>query len=134
MDRLTQLQDAIDKLALLFFSSLDHLTRNAPLLPLNNDIPIVTTEHGMPQEHLKNAAQELALDISRHAKDLEMLVDNLPGIDQTPEDQLRDLEDLAHQNAVANQEYDEAVAEAKALLKEITLALRGIALDQSQPA
>ncbi|KAF9162711.1 Mediator of RNA polymerase II transcription subunit 21 [Actinomortierella ambigua] len=124
MDRLTQLQDAIDKLALLFFSSLDHLTRNAPLLPLNNDVPIVTTD----------AAQELALDISRHAKDLEMLVDNLPGIDQTPEDQLRDLEDLAHQNALANQEYDEAVAEAKALLQEITFALRGIALDQSQPA
>ncbi|KAG0232654.1 RNA polymerase II mediator complex subunit [Actinomortierella wolfii] len=124
MDRLTQLQDAIDKLALLFFSSVDHLTRNAPLLPLNNDIPIVTTD----------TAQELAQDISRHAKALEMLIDNLPGIGQTPEDQLRDLEELAQQNAIANQEYDEAVSEAKALLQEITFALRNIALDQSQPA
>lgn len=43
MDRLTQLQDAIDKLALLFVSSLDHLTKRAPLVPLNPVVPVVTT-------------------------------------------------------------------------------------------
>ena len=46
MDRLTQLQDAIDKLALLFVSSLDHLTKNAPLVPLNPNIPVVNTGLG----------------------------------------------------------------------------------------
>jgi hypothetical protein len=43
MDRLTQLQDAIDKLALLFVSSLDHLSKNAPLVALNPEVPVVTT-------------------------------------------------------------------------------------------
>jgi len=43
MDRLTQLQDAVDKLALLFVSSLDHLSKNAPLVALNPDVPVVTT-------------------------------------------------------------------------------------------
>ncbi|ORZ24779.1 hypothetical protein BCR41DRAFT_233519 [Lobosporangium transversale] len=53
MDRLTQLQDAIDKLALLFVSSLDHLTKNAPLVPLNSEVPVVTV-HGMPHEQLQS--------------------------------------------------------------------------------
>lgn len=43
MDRLTQLQDAIDKMALLFVSSLDHLTKNAPLVPLHPNVPVVST-------------------------------------------------------------------------------------------
>ncbi|KAI1318647.1 Mediator of RNA polymerase II transcription subunit 21 [Mortierella claussenii] len=121
MDRLTQLQDAIDKLALLFVSSLDHLTKNAPLVSLNQNVPVVT-----------DSAQELALDISRQAKELETLIDNLPGISQTPEDQTKDLEHLAQQNAEATLEYEGAVLEAKELLQEITLALRGIAEDQSR--
>ncbi|KAG0021335.1 Mediator of RNA polymerase II transcription subunit 21 [Entomortierella chlamydospora] len=121
MDRLTQLQDAIDKLALLFVSSLDHLTKNAPLVPLNQNIPVVNTD----------SAQELALDISRQAKELETLIDNLPGISQTPEDQTRDLELLGQQNAQATEDYEAAVSEAKILLQEVTLALRDIAEDQS---
>ncbi|KAG0099548.1 hypothetical protein BGZ93_007184 [Podila epicladia] len=122
MDRLTQLQDAIDKLALLFVSSLDHLTKRAPLVPLNPDVPVVTT----------GQAQELALDISRQAKELETLIEHLPGISQSPEEQTRDLEALARQNELATEEYEAAVAEAKELLQEVTLALRGIALDQSR--
>ncbi|KAK3829133.1 MAG: hypothetical protein J3Q66DRAFT_324431 [Benniella sp.] len=130
MDRLTQLQDAIDKLALLFVSSLDHLTKNASLVPLNPNVPIVTV-HGLPQDQLQNSAQELALDISRQAKELETLIDNLPGISQTPEDQTLDLELLAQQNAKATEEYESAVSEARELLQEITVALRDIAEDQS---
>ncbi|KAF9328614.1 hypothetical protein BG006_008217 [Podila minutissima] len=122
MDRLTQLQDAIDKLALLFVSSLDHLTKHAPLVPLNPDVPVVTT----------GQAQELALDISRQAKELETLIEHLPGISQSPEESTRDLEALARQNELATEDYEAAVAEAKELLQEVTLALRGIALDQSR--
>ncbi|KAG0222645.1 Mediator of RNA polymerase II transcription subunit 21 [Mortierella sp. GBA43] len=121
MDRLTQLQDAIDKLALLFVSSLDHLTKNAPLVSLNPSVPVVNTD----------SAQELALDISRQAKELETLIDNLPGLSQTPEDQTHDLELLAQQNSEATEEYEAAVLEARQLLQEITLALRDIAEDQS---
>ncbi|KAF9433975.1 Mediator of RNA polymerase II transcription subunit 21 [Entomortierella beljakovae] len=131
MDRLTQLQDAIDKLALLFVSSLDHLTKNAPLVPLNQNVPIVNTVHGIPHEQLQNSAQELALDISRQAKELETLIENLPGLSQSPEDQTRDLELLGQQNAQATEEYEAAVLEAKELLQEVTLALRDIAQDQS---
>ncbi|GJJ72217.1 mediator of RNA polymerase II transcription subunit 21 [Entomortierella parvispora] len=131
MDRLTQLQDAIDKLALLFVSSLDHLSKNAPLVALNPDVPVVTTEHGMPKEILQASAQELALDISRQAKELETLIENLPPITQTPEEQTLDLELLAQENDRATEEYEAAVLEAKKLLQEVTQALREIAMDQS---
>lgn len=77
-------------------------------------------------------AQELALDISRQAKELETLIEHLPGISQSPEESTRDLEALARQNELATEEYEAAVAEAKELLQEVTLALRGIALDQSR--
>ncbi|KAI7830585.1 hypothetical protein BC939DRAFT_438397 [Gamsiella multidivaricata] len=79
-----------------------------------------------------DSAQELALDISRQAKELETLIDNLPGITQSLEDQTCDLEALARQNAQATEEYEAAVLEARELLQEITLALRGIAEDQSR--
>ncbi|KAK3815905.1 MAG: hypothetical protein JOS17DRAFT_759250 [Linnemannia elongata] len=131
MDRLTQLQDAIDKMALLFVSSLDHLTKNAPLVPLHPNVPVVSTDHGMPHDQLQNSAQELALDISRQAKELEALIDNLPGISQTPEAQIHDLENLAQQNADATVEYELAVKEAQELLQDVTFALRRIAEDQS---
>ncbi|KAF9117778.1 RNA polymerase II mediator complex subunit [Mortierella sp. 14UC] len=131
MDRLTQLQDAIDKMALLFVSSLDHLTKNAPLVPLHLNVPVVSNDHGMPVDQLQNSAQELALDISRQAKELEALIDNLPGISQTPEAQIHELEVLAQENADATLEYEAAVKEAKELLQEVTLALRRIAEDQS---
>ncbi|KAF9578874.1 RNA polymerase II mediator complex subunit, partial [Lunasporangiospora selenospora] len=131
MDRLTQLQDAIDKLALLFVSSIDHLSKHAPLVPSNPNIPVVTSDHGLPQDQLQGSAQELALDISRQAKELETLINNLPGIAQTPEDQNQDLELLAQQNEEARVEYEDAVAEANRLLQEITFVLRFIAEDQS---
>ncbi|KAG0271235.1 RNA polymerase II mediator complex subunit [Linnemannia exigua] len=131
MDRLTQLQDAIDKMALLFVSSLDHLTKNAPLVPLHPNVPVVSNDHGIPVDQLQNSAQELALDISRQAKELEALIDNLPGISQTPEAQIHELEVLAQENADATLDYEAAVKEAKELLQEVTLALRRIAEDQS---
>ena len=82
-------------------------------------------------KHVLDSAQELALDISRQAKELEALIDNLPGIFQTPEAQIHDLENLAQQNADATVEYELAVKEAKELLQEVTFALRRIAEDQS---
>lgn len=56
MDRLTQLQDAIDKMALLFVSSLDHLTKNAPLVPLHPNVPVVSTGtiHLLPPSFLSS--------------------------------------------------------------------------------
>ncbi|KAF9969174.1 hypothetical protein BGZ65_012193, partial [Modicella reniformis] len=78
------------------------------------------------------SAQELALDITRQAKELETLIDNLPGLAQTPEDQTHDLELLAQQNAQATEDYEAAVLEARKLLQEITFALREIAVDQSR--
>ena len=56
MDRLTQLQDAIDKLALLFVSSLDHLSKNAPLVALNPEVPVVTTGNKHRTAKDKNAS------------------------------------------------------------------------------
>ncbi|KAI8355727.1 hypothetical protein B0O80DRAFT_506574 [Mortierella sp. GBAus27b] len=131
MDRLTQLQDAIDKLALLFVSSLDHLTKNAPLVSLNPSVPVMLNLIYSCPLYWVDSAQELALDISRQAKELETLIDNLPGLSQTPEDQTHDLELLAQQNSEATEEYEAAVLEARQLLQEITLALRDIAEDQS---
>jgi mediator of RNA polymerase II transcription subunit 21 len=78
------------------------------------------------------STQELALDISRQAKELETLIDNLPSISENPEYQTHDLELLAQQNAKATEEYEAAVLEARQLLQEITLALRDIADDHSR--
>jgi len=71
------------------------------------------------------------LDISRQAKELETLIENLPPITQAPEEQTQNLELLAQENDRATEDYEAAVLEAKKLLQEVTQALREIAMDQS---
>lgn len=71
------------------------------------------------------------MDISRQAKELETLIENLPPITQAPEEQTQNLELLAQENDRATEDYEAAVLEAKKLLQEVTQALREIAMDQS---
>nr|CAG8575328.1 2655_t:CDS:2 [Entrophospora candida] len=62
MDRLTQLQDAIDQLAQLFHTSIVHLNQ-----PQNHDTP-----------KLKEDRELIVQDLCKKAKEIDTLIENLP--------------------------------------------------------
>ncbi|ORX95864.1 hypothetical protein K493DRAFT_337171 [Basidiobolus meristosporus CBS 931.73] len=133
MDRLTQLQDSIDQLALMFVSSVDYLQGKSAMVTSNPEFPVTkANERADPPDVFKKSTRELAADICKHAKQIDTLVEALPGIKHTEADQIRLLETLDQENAVVCAQYEEQLVRAKTLLKEVTDTLRVITDDQSQ--
>lgn len=54
---------------------------------------------------------ELVSDLVKKAKEIDSLIEVLPGIQQTEEEQIAILKALEEENKLANQEYEEAVKE-----------------------
>jgi len=124
MDRITQLQDGIDQLLVIMSSSIHYLVNKTALRQVSPDIPIDRQREKADPEPVFEANQkELVNDLIRKAKQVEFLIDSLPGPD--PEEvQVRRFEELEMAMQRANDEYREAVERAKRLHKEVTEALR----------
>ncbi|KAK9708839.1 hypothetical protein K7432_009390 [Basidiobolus ranarum] len=133
MDRLTQLQDSIDQLALMFVSSVDYLQGKSAMVTSNPEFPVTkSNERADPPNLFRKSTKELATDICKHAKQIDTLVEALPGIKHSEADQLRILEELDQDNAVVCKKYEEQLARSKSLLNEVTETLRIITDDQSR--
>ncbi|CAG8502836.1 2018_t:CDS:2 [Scutellospora calospora] len=91
MDILTQLQDSIDSIARMFFIVVHHLNMQDP----NKDVQ---------QEHVQ--------DICKKAKQIELLIDALPGINHSEAEQIEILKSLDEELKEANEEYKKAVQNA----------------------
>ncbi|OAV90247.1 hypothetical protein PTTG_04651 [Puccinia triticina 1-1 BBBD Race 1] len=82
MDRITQLQDGIDNLVTIMYSTLSFLSRKADFKQLNPDIPItqaIGPEGTQPTpESLTQNCEELVQDFLRKAKQIEYLISILP--------------------------------------------------------
>ncbi|KAL1915825.1 uncharacterized protein VTP21DRAFT_6213 [Calcarisporiella thermophila] len=134
MDRLTQLQNSIDQLARQFIASISYLHDKSSLVQLNPSIPVDSSAgtNPDPSEVFNQNTRELATDICKKAKEIDALIEALPGIDRTEADQIKMLEEVEAQNVEANREHRKAVERAESLLNQVTTALRAIADDQSK--
>ncbi|CAO3627264.1 unnamed protein product [Mucor hiemalis] len=128
MDRLTQLQDAIDSMAEMFTNSIYYVHEKFQMAPLNPDIPVQQpkTQADAPEVFQENM-RELASDLVKKAKEIDTLIEVLPGINQTEEEQIEKLKSLEEENRLANEEYEEAVREMELVKKQINQSLRAIA-------
>ncbi|CAJ0763613.1 5219_t:CDS:2 [Entrophospora sp. SA101] len=115
MDRLTQLQDAIDQLAQLFHTSIVHLNQ-----PQNHDAP-----------KLKEDRELIVQDLCKKAKEIDTLIENLPGIKYSEKEQTDIIKSLEEELQEANREYLKMVQNAGSLLKKINDTINIIAKDQS---
>ncbi|EXX59470.1 Srb7p [Rhizophagus irregularis DAOM 197198w] len=97
MDRLTQLQDAIDEMARMFANSVEFLNR---------------VQVGQDQIKLKENQQEIVQDVVKKAKQIEILIDNLPGLRNTEQEQFDMIKELNKEMQEANLEYIKAVEDA----------------------
>ncbi|KAI8928877.1 hypothetical protein BC831DRAFT_446234 [Entophlyctis helioformis] len=140
MDRLTQLQECVDKMSEMFYTSVGVLQRDAPLVATNQELPVTSWTAEQVQANWtgnQELARTVAKDIVETAKVIDFLIAQLPGIATTEEEQVRLLQELEEENRIAGEEMERTVAEADVMLAKVQSALRSAASDfqqhQAQP-
>ncbi|KAK6968022.1 mediator of RNA polymerase II transcription subunit 21 [Biomphalaria glabrata] len=127
-DRLTQLQDAVTQQAEHFYNSIGVLQQSAPSSPFPGfEKPGCKPSSPPPQE---DYAALFAKLITRTAKDIDVLIDNLPSEDSSTELQVASLQKLELENQEEAEKLEEIVARGEQLLKTIQKSLEQIAASQ----
>ncbi|KAI8896877.1 hypothetical protein BC833DRAFT_553291 [Globomyces pollinis-pini] len=128
-DRLTQLQQCVDKLSECFYISIGALQRDAPLVETNPEIPVTCWTKEQIDINWKGnqeLAKTVAKDIVETAKVIDFLIENLPGINESEMDQMRQLEELELENKKAGEELENALKEGVELFDSLQHATRVI--------
>ncbi|KAI8811626.1 hypothetical protein BJ742DRAFT_796631 [Cladochytrium replicatum] len=133
MDRVTQLQDCLDRLSELFYTSVGVLQRDAPLKQISPDIPVSAwTDDQIRQneENLKKFSKEVAGDIVQTSKVIDFLLDKLPGIKYTEDEQIERLQALELENRAVGEQVEKALEFAESLLADVRASIRLITEEQ----
>ncbi|KIJ58770.1 hypothetical protein HYDPIDRAFT_66175, partial [Hydnomerulius pinastri MD-312] len=127
MDRITQLQDEIQRLLMIMSSSIAYLTARSTFLQVSQEIPI--TKQRNPDkfdapEVFEANKKELVDDLIVKAKQIEVLIQSLP-VPEPEEQQARPISrNLENEMSEANEEYTQAVDRAKNLHRQFSELLR----------
>ncbi|KAI4118951.1 MAG: hypothetical protein LQ345_001088 [Seirophora villosa] len=139
-DRLTQLQDCLDQLALQFYASLRYISTHHPSLPLHpnpeanphfpaafpatdtapNQRPDTPTTFGAAQ-------RELAEDLVAKVKEIEELEESLPGLEKSEEAQRSRIRELDEELRGADEERKEALGEREKAIERLDEAIARVA-------
>jgi len=126
MDRITQLQDEIQRLLMIMSSSIGYLTSRSTFLQVSPEIPITKSRNpdkfDLPEVFEANK-RELVDDLIVKAKQIEVLIQSLP-VPEPEETQAHRLEALETAMTEANEEYLRAVDRAKRLHRQYSELLR----------
>ncbi|KAJ3288431.1 Mediator of RNA polymerase II transcription subunit 21 [Borealophlyctis nickersoniae] len=123
LDRLTQVQDVIDRTTAIFTSAVGLIQAQAPPMPVDPTLPVV-------YEKASDLTQAVSRDLVFHAKVFDALVDKLPAITVSEEEQISRLQQLEEENHKVGLQLEKTVAMAEAFLEEIRSTMRIIANDQ----
>ncbi|KAG6333992.1 hypothetical protein ID866_5097 [Astraeus odoratus] len=131
MDRITQLQDEIQRLLVIMSSSIAYLTARSTFLQVSEEIPITKQRNpdkydapevfeglGIPSpdnlttnKSSQANRKELVDDLIMKAKQIEVLIQSLP-VPEPEEQQAKRLQALEDETSEANEEYIQAVNRA----------------------
>ncbi|KAG6039529.1 hypothetical protein E4U41_002499 [Claviceps citrina] len=133
-DRLTQLQDAVDQLAQQFVASLHFVHKRHDLATLgpNDKIRDVKQEphqkevDPLPADEFAAGLKELARDLIIKEQQIEVLISNLPGLDNSERDQERSIRDLEEDLKAAEAQRLEALKERDQILGELDAVIRSV--------
>ncbi|KAJ3206467.1 Mediator of RNA polymerase II transcription subunit 21 [Dinochytrium kinnereticum] len=132
-DRLSQIQDCIDKITELFYTAVGVLQRDAPLVSVCPTVPVTAwSEEQLNKntEETKRFSAEVSRDIIRTSKVIDFLIDKLPGLKHTPEQQMDMVKELERESDLAGEEMEDAITKAESLLEDVRHAIRFITNDQ----
>ncbi|KAJ3173624.1 hypothetical protein HDU88_002712 [Geranomyces variabilis] len=121
-DRVSQLQDLIDKTVQDFATTLLEIQNVAPPVAVDPSIPVtfVAPEQVQTQANATNVlTQQFITSMKTAAQQLDVLIDSLPGIDLTEREQLARMRALDEESRAADEELERSVAEANRLMAEM---------------
>ncbi|KAI1823101.1 mediator of RNA polymerase II transcription subunit 21 [Xylaria intraflava] len=134
-DRLTQLQDAVDQLATQFIASINYINQhhNLDTLGPRDQIVVIPKQEAdqqevdpQPEDVFRAALVELAQDLITKEQQIELLISSLPGLDNSEQDQERNIRELEEELKVAEAQRHEAIKEREETLAKLDSVIRGI--------
>lgn len=132
-DRLTQLQICLDQMMEQFCATLNYIDKNHDFEPANEFEPKMTDKHATvaPAEEFNNTIDELSTDIILKTRQIIKLIDSLPGVDVSANEQLHKIGSLQNSLVEVEKKKIEAIKKKETLLSEvdglITMFVSGIA-------
>eukprot|EP00741_Cyanophora_paradoxa_P009620 tig00001542_g9318.t1 len=139
VDVLTALQDQLDQFAMIMFTSIGVLQRDAPPAALGNE-PCPFLPEGAPapqqppppptldKQAVEKMAKEFAVDLVRASKRIDSLIDALPAT-SGKDAQLATLSALQREDEEVSKKVTQAVRGAEELLTGVKDSLRSISDD-----
>ncbi|KAI1430241.1 mediator of RNA polymerase II transcription subunit 21 [Xylaria sp. FL1777] len=134
-DRLTQLQDAVDQLATQFIASINYINQHHSLETLGprDQIVVIPKQEAdqqevdpHPEDVFRAAQVELAQDLITKEQQIELLISILPGLDNSEQDQERNIRELEEELKVAEAQRQEAIKEREETLAKLDTVIRSI--------
>ncbi|KAK6537503.1 RNA polymerase II mediator complex subunit [Orbilia ellipsospora] len=126
-DRLTQLQDAIDQLATIFYCALRYVGTHHDFVPTHTEQKVRDeTLQPDPPALFRSSQQELARDLVLKTKQIEVLIASLPGIGVSEDDQKERLKELGRELEKAEEERKKSIREKEELLVEFDEVVRSL--------
>ena len=132
-DRLTQLQICLDQMMEQFCATLNYIDKNHDFEPINEQETKMTDKHATVSnpEEFSNTIDELSTDIILKTRQVIKLIDSLPGVDVSTEEQMHRIDALQKSLVETESKKIEAIKKKEDLLKDvddlITLFVSGIA-------
>ncbi|KAF2996948.1 hypothetical protein G7054_g14846 [Neopestalotiopsis clavispora] len=133
-DRLTQLQDAVDQLAQQFVACIHYINQHHNLEKLGKDdevrpstkTPDQQEVDPHPSDVFKANQVELAQDLITKEQQIEYLISILPGLDNSEQDQERNIKELEEELKIAEAQRLEAIGERAAIKNKLDEVIRSI--------
>lgn len=138
-DRLTQLQKCLDQVMEQFCATLNFIDKRHDFEPLDPKEPKMTDKHASvaSPEEFRNGIEELSTDIIVKIRQITTLIDSLPGVSVSAEEQLHKIDSLQKKLVEVEDEKIKAVQRKDKLLKEvddlISVFVSGIADSKRNP-
>ncbi|EIF49880.1 srb7p [Brettanomyces bruxellensis AWRI1499] len=132
-DRLTQLQLCLDQLTDMFFASLTYIDQNHDSVKLNDTDPKVMDSdyHPASQLDFQSNLQELSRDIITKTKQILTIIETLPGVGMSKEEQLKKIQMLNKQLEEVELKKQETILKKQDLMRVVDkltlLVSKGIA-------
>lgn len=138
-DRLTQLQICLDQMMEQFCATLNYIDKNHDFEPYSEQEPKMSDKHAnvADPEEFTNTIDELSMDIILKTRQIIKLIDSLPGVDVSEEEQLHKIDTLQKKLVQIEDEKIDALKKKEKLLGEvgglINFFVNGIADSRKPP-
>ncbi|SCV03866.1 LANO_0G06744g1_1 [Lachancea nothofagi CBS 11611] len=120
-DRLTQLQVCLDQMVEQFCATLNYIDKNHDFEASKNGEEKMTDPQASiaPKEDFENTIDELSTDLILKTRQITKLIDSLPGVDVSAEEQMHRIESLQNQLVKMEDKKIEAIKEKEEVLKKV---------------